>query len=79
MDDRTRFLAIPVGVGIIIGIVVGAIVGGGMAIGLGIAVGIVVGAAVGGLLRAAGKRTTPKIAARLDAREHPVCDIAPQR
>lgn len=55
MDDSTRFLAIPVGVGLVIGIVVGAIVGGGTAIGLGIAVGIVVGAAVGGLLRAAGK------------------------
>ena len=55
MDDNMRFLAIPVGLGIIIGTVVGAIIGGGTAIGVGIAVGIVVGAAVGVLLRAASE------------------------
>jgi len=55
MDDNLRFVAIPVGVGIIIGTVVGAVIGGGTAIGVGIAIGIVVGAAVGGLLRAANK------------------------
>ena len=55
MDDNLRFVAIPVGVGIIIGTVVGAVVGGGTAIGLGITIGIIVGAAVGGLLRAANR------------------------
>lgn len=55
MDDNLRFVAIPVGVGIMIGTVVGAVIGGSMAIGLGIAIGIIVGAAIGGLLRAANK------------------------